>query len=282
LRDLRTTAAPTEPIPPDPDRANPRGAFVSTLLIFEHPLNERVRTFLRIEHLFERLNYFAPQYDPWASRVAVETLLDLASVTARADIKNELVKELDRNIATIRRIADQPGIDQRALDRVLGDLQDAVSAVNRLSGPIGQTAREDDFLKSIAQRSSIPGGTCSFDLPLFHYWLANPPEIRQGRLLQWLQDLRPAEQAIRLTLSLARTSASPRRVVAQGGFFQEALDANAPAQIVRVGVDGEDAAYPEISGHKSRFSIRFMQADSGGRPAQISDDIPFQLTRCVF
>jgi cell division protein ZapD len=112
---------------------NPRGAFVSTLLIFEHPLNERVRTFLRIEHLFERLNYFAPQYDPWATRVAVEALLDLASITARADIKNEIVKELDRNIATIKRIADQPGIDQRALDRVLAIFGCRMAAVNRLT-----------------------------------------------------------------------------------------------------------------------------------------------------
>ena len=273
---------PTEPISSDPGRAKPRGAFVSTLLTFEHPLNERARTFLRIEHLFERLNYFAPQYDAWATRVAVETLLDIASVTARADIKNELIKQLDRNINTIRRIADQPGVDPQALDRVLGDLRDAVSAVNRLPGPIGQAAREDDFLKSIAQRNSIPGGACSFDLPHLHYWLSLSPEIRQARLDHWLHDLKPAEQAIRLTLALARTSASPRQVSAEAGFFQEALDAQAPAQMVRVGVDGDDALYPEISGHKSRFSIRFMKADSGGRPSQISENVPFRLTCCVF
>jgi cell division protein ZapD len=255
---------------------------VSTLLTFEHPLNERVRTFLRIEHLFERLNHFAPQYDAWATRVAVETLLDLAAVTARADVKNELLKELDRNMGTLKRFGDQPGVDPQALDRVLGDLEDAMSGVHRLSGPIGQIAREDDFLKSVAQRSSIPGGTCSFDLPHFHHWLIQTPEIRQTRLDHWLRDLRPAERAIRLVLSLARTSASPRQVLAEGGFFQEALDVQAPAQMVRVSINGAGALYPEISGHKSRFSIRFMKSGAQGRPAQIPDNIPFKLTCCVF
>lgn len=276
------TAAPTEPLWPDPDRAEPRGAFVSTFLTFEHPLNERVRTFLRLEHLFERLNYFAPQYDAWATRVAVEALLDIASVTARADLKTELVKELERNVTTIKRIADQPGVDPRALERVLGDLQNAISAVTSLSSPIGQIAREDEFLKSIAQRSSIPGGACSFDIPYFHHWLIQSPENRQARLDHWMHDLRPAQHAIRLALSLSRGSASPRQVVAEGGFYQEALDLQAPAQMVRVIIAADDALYPEISGHKSRFSIRFMSADLAGRPAQTAQNIPFRLTCCVF
>ncbi|MCG6986497.1 MAG: cell division protein ZapD [Thiocapsa sp.] len=263
-------------------RAEPGGAFVSTLLTFEHPLNERVRTFLRIEHLFERLNYFAPQYDSWTTRVAVESLLDIAAVTARADVKNELLKELERNMGTLKRIADQPGVDPQALERVLADIESAISGVRRLTGPIGQIAREDELLKSVAQRSSIPGGACSFDLPHFHYWLTQPPDIRQARIEHWLQDLIPAERAIRLVLSLARTSASPRQVFAEGGFFQEALDAQAPAQMVRVGINGDGSLYPEISGHKSRFSIRFMESGSRGRPSQSAENIPFRLTCCVF
>jgi cell division protein ZapD len=282
MRESRMTAAPTMPMQLHPGRAEPRGASVSTYLTFEHPLNERVRTFLRIEHLFERLNHFAPQYDEWATRVAVEAVLDIASITARADVKNEILKELDRNISTIKRIADQPGVDPESLDRVLSDLSDAMAGVHRLTGPIGQIAREDDFLKSVAQRSSIPGGTCSFDLPHFHHWLTQPPEVRQARLDYWLKDLRPAEQAIRLVLSLARASASPRQVLAEHGFFQEALDAQAPAQMVRVGINGTGSLYPEISGHKSRFSIRFMQPGPQDRPSQIPENVPFRLTCCVF
>lgn len=140
---------------------------MSTHLIFEHPLNERIRTFLRIEHLCERINHFAPQYDAWASRVAVETLLDLAAITSRPDLKSEIIKELERHLGTLRRMADQPGVDPRALDRVMSDISEAIAGIEQLVDPIGQLAREDDFLKGIAQRSNMPGGSCSFDLPYF-------------------------------------------------------------------------------------------------------------------
>jgi len=251
-------------------------------LTFEHPLNERYRTFLRLEHLFKKVRHFLTQADPWAVRVAIEALLDIISITARADVKNELLKELDRNISTLARLARQPGVDPRALERVTLELERAQAGLQRITGQIGQTAREDDFLKSIAQRTSIPGGTCSFDLPSFHFWLTQPAEYREQRLAVWMEDIAPVEMAIDLILALARESARPRRLVAEGGFFQEALNVQAPAQMVRVTLNDGQPVFPEISGHKSRFSIRFMSADANGRPAQSRADVDFSLTCCVF
>ncbi len=255
---------------------------MSTLITFEHPLNERIRIFLRLEHLYERLAHFVHQFDPFATRAAIEALLDITAITARSDIKNEILKELERHLGTINRIADQPGVDSNALEQVLSDLDDAVDGVHRMSGPIGQSAREDEFLKVIAQRSSIPGGTCSFDLPHYHYWLIQSPEVRQTRFDHWLHDIKPAINAIQLALSLIRGSASPRRVMADGGFFQEALNPQAPVQMLRVGLDASDALYPEISGHKNRFSIRFMSVEPRGRPFQHAENVSFKLTCCVF
>jgi cell division protein ZapD len=251
-------------------------------LTFEHPLNERYRTFLRLEHLFAKSRYFLNQEDPWATRVAIEALLDVVSVTSRADVKNELVKELDRNAATLTRVARQPGVDPNALGRVMSELERAQSGLVRLTGSIGQAAREDEFLKGIAQRNSIPAGACSFDLPNFHFWLIQPMDERERRFAAWMQDIEPVETAIRLILSLMRDSARPRRLIAEAGFFQEALNVQAPAQLVRVTLDGERAVFPEISGHKSRFSIRFLSAATGSRPAQSREDVDFTLTCCVF
>jgi cell division protein ZapD len=270
-----------------PDRrvhlpAPARDLTVTPQTVFEHPLNERIRTFLRMEHLFEKVDFFMPQYDPWATRVAVETLLDITAVTARSDLRTEIMKELDRNLAALERVASQPGVDPEALTRVQHDLERARAGLDALRGPIGQTAREDEFLKGVTQRGSIPGGACSFDLPQFHHWLVQSPERRQSRLDHWLRDLRPADAAIRLVLSLARASAVPRQVTAAGGFFQEALDLTAPAQMVRVALPGGSALYPEISGHKNRYSIRFMSIEVRGRPAPTPEDVDFRLTCCVF
>lgn len=265
-------------LPEEPKSGSPP---LASQILFEHPLNERIRTFLRLEHLFEKLEHFMPQYDSWATRVAVESLIDLTTVTARADLKTEIAKELDRHMATLERLASQPGVDPGALDRIQGELQRAASGIQGLTHPIGQTAREDDLLKAVGQRSSLPGGACSFDIPNYHHWLIQSPEERQTRLNHWLRDMRPAENAIRLVLSLARTSATPREVTAAGGFFQEAVDTQAPAQLVRVGLPNGAGIYPEVSGHRSRFSIRFMRIESRGRPVPVNQDVPFRLTCCV-
>ena len=232
--------------------------------------------------MFEKVDYFTAQYDPWATRVAVEALLDLTAVTARVDLRSEIAKELERNIASLNRIAGQPGVDPAALGQVMTDLERAVDGIQTLRGPIGQTAREDEFLKAVTQRSSIPGGACCFDLPQYHHWLVQTPERRQSRLDHWLKDLRPADLAIRLMLSLARGSDTPRQVIAQAGFFQESLDPQAPAQMVRVALPAGGSLYPEVSGHKNRFSVRFMNIGPRGKPTQATEDLEFRLTCCVF
>ena len=261
--------------PPQADRP----AFMK--LTFEHPLNERVRTFLRLEHLFEKVLHFQSGESAWATRAAVEGLLDIAALTARSDIKTELLKEVDRNTATLARIRRQPGVDEKTLDQILKNLQTAAEGLRTLTGPLGQRVREDEFMKSVAQRNVIPGGTCSFDLPQYHHWLTRPIARRRQPIDHWMAGMEPVRAAISLVLSLARSSAAPRPATAREGFFQEALDSQAPAQLVRVTLDGEAALFPEISGHKNRFSIRFMQYKELERPIQYRDNLDFTLTCCV-
>lgn len=255
---------------------------MSQEMIFEHPLNERIRTFLRLEHLFEKVGFFVTQPEHWSTRAAIEGLLDVVSITARADIKTELLKEIDRNLSTLARVRHQPGVDPDALKEVFNGLEHAASGIHEISGHIGSEARDDEFLKAVAQRSSIPGGACSFDVPLYHHFLTQPIEQRRERINAWTEGMQPVSEAIRLVLSLARTSAVPRELIASDGFFQEALDSHAPAQLVRVGISNDWAVYPEISGHKNRFSIRFMQASQSSRSVQSRDEVPFRLTCCVF
>lgn len=280
--DQGAASGPVAPPHPALERAATQGAVAGPQTVFEHPLNERVRTFLRLEHLLEKVEHFAGQASPWGTRAALEALLDVIAITARADIKTELIKEIDRNLATLARLSNQRGVDPAALQQISVQLEEAAAGIHALPGPIGAEARDDSFLKAVAQRSSIPGGACSFDLPFYHHFLMQPESHRRARLDHWQAGLAPFVAAIRLVLSLARASARPRQLVANGGFFQEALNPQAPAQLVRIGLSAELAVFPEVSGHKNRFSIRFLQPNGSGRPAQSPADIAFALTCCVF
>jgi cell division protein ZapD len=250
-------------------------------IIYEHPLNERTRALLRLEHLFRQTSHHIPLPGTWDSRAGIDGLLGMIGIFARADLKGELLKELDRQRDNLKQIRTHPGVDMQRLDSILDELDGISVELNGIGGQIGQQLRENEFLKSILQRSSIPGGDCAFDLPLYHYWLEKPHSERSGDLENWLDTLTPVRNAVDLLLSLIRGSATPTREQALGGFFQRSLNTQAPAQLIRVGLTNTFGAFAEISGGKHRFTVRFLEPSDTERPRQTSQDIDFLLTCCI-
>ena len=255
---------------------------MAELIVYEHPLNERIRTFLRLEHLFLQIDHFRHLADAWSNRAAIAGLLDIISIFGRSDLKTEILKELERHTANLERVRRQPGVNMEALGQILDDLEQATHQVYRMDGQIAQRLRSNEFLTTIMQRSSIPGGTCNFDLPQFHYWLNQPFEVRVDQMGEWMQELNAVREAVILLLNLVRNSTVPSKQEAKKGFFQKSLESTAPAQLVRVGLPSGTPMFVEISGNKHRFSIRFLEAVDAGRPAQTNQDVEFQLTNCVF
>ena len=76
-------------------------------------------------------------------------------------------------------------------------------------------------------------------------------------------------------LQLWRDSGSFSAQVARNGFYQ----ANAEgAELIRLHVDPSQGHYPTMSGHKSRFAIRFMPLDSEN--GQVPERLDFELACC--
>ncbi|MCB1802395.1 MAG: cell division protein ZapD [Gammaproteobacteria bacterium] len=249
--------------------------------VFEHPLSEKCRTWLRLSHLFEQFDFHIPHAQEWHARAAVSSLLDIANVLARADIKSELLKELERYRQSLARMANSPSVDTDRLQRVLHELVTSCQGVRDVNGQLGQSLRSNDFLSSIQQRSSIPGGAFDFDLPQYHYWLQMPHEARTQQLAEWRDDVAPVRQAVTLLLGLIRSSAVPTHEQAVSGFYQKSLPGNVAAQLVRVTLPSADGMFAEISGGKHRFSVRFMDCVDWQHPAQVDQDVDFALSVCM-
>ncbi|MCB1762641.1 MAG: cell division protein ZapD [Gammaproteobacteria bacterium] len=250
-------------------------------ITYEHPLNEKMRTLLRLEHLFREVNHYLPNADIWSSRAAIDALLDMVNIFSRADIKADIIKELDRQREKLAGIRRSPGVDSERLDIILDSLAKATDKIFAIEGQIGHAMRNNEFLKSILQRSSIPGGSCAFDLPHYHFWLEQPITFRQSETKTWLHTLEPVEAAVELLLSLIRNSTSPTDELANGGFYQCSIDAQAPAQLVRVGLSRDIRLFAEISGGKHRFTVRFLEPSEEERPSQTRMDVPFSLNTCI-
>lgn len=237
---------------------------------------------MRLEQLFQQLNHFMQGVTVFDKRAAIDSLLDILTIFSRSDLKSELIKELDRHAKVLGQLSDNEGVDNRKLQEILAELNQASRNLYNASGKVGASVMESGLFQSISQRSTIPGGSCSFDLPAFHYWLEQDQEQQQKDMEQWTQPFADIRVAIDLILGFIRQSNVPKQEVAHAGFFQLALDKTHPAQLIRVCVPASLPCYAEISGGKHRFSIRFMTpSKEDGRPTQSQGDIPFMLTRCA-
>ncbi|MCW9023698.1 MAG: cell division protein ZapD [Gammaproteobacteria bacterium] len=249
-------------------------------LIYEQPLNERMRTFMRLEHLFQQANYSLRGFSVWETRATVASLIDILEILSRSDLKTEMLKELDHQYTELARLANLPGVDRQQLDNILSQLEHAQQNLHGHSGQLGQSLRENDLLNTLRQRSSITCGCCSFDLPGYHFWLQQSPEARIDQLEQWYDNLSVVEKPVNLILAILREGADPQRLTAEKGFYQQSLDSSTPAQMIRVSLSDAAPYFPEVSAGKHRFTIRFLEHQPRGRPLQAQENVDFELWCC--
>lgn len=251
-------------------------------IIYEQPLNERIRTFLRLEHLFKIINHHIKGSSEWDCRAAVTNLLSIVDLLARSDIKSDLVKELERHASTLNSLADNPNVDRQRLDIIMENINSVLEKIRKPACQPGQNMKQDELISSIKQRSTIPGGSCNFDLPNYHHWLHKAEDERTNDLEFWYDDLRLIYDGLKLSLNMIRNSANPTREKAAAGFYQKPIEPNLSCQLIRIILPIECRYFPEISGGKHRFTVRFMEQQSTGtRPVQAQEDIEFELHCCI-
>lgn len=249
------------------------------MITYEYPLNERIRTLLRLEDLFERTLHFINGSSPQEHHVALITLFEILEVAGRADLKFDLVQELERQRQILLSFRNNPQISEDALSGALYEIEQASSGLLAMQGKIGQYLRENEWLMSIKNRAAIPGGVCEFDLPGYHYWLHRDAEFRQEALSNWIKPMLPISQGIAIVLRLLRSSGHPDTQLAKRGVFQLMLGGRT-AQMLRLSVNDGDHYIPEISANKYAINIRFTDPESDLRPKQAEADISFGLTFC--
>jgi len=251
-------------------------------VVYEQPLNERMRTFLRLDFLYQQTLYHEEREDAWSTRAAMNSLLEILAITARGDIRSEVLKELERQMSVMHDYQTRPGVDSERLQSLLSNLVRLRTELNAAGALFMQRLRDSEFLNAIKHRSTIPGGTCEFDLPDYRHWLDRPFEVRSATLQDWMTTIRPLCDAVTELLWLTREAARPRRETAKGGTFQLAFERDNPCQLLRITLPADTLLFPEISGSHHRCNIRFMQwNDVNVRPVQTQDDMEFLLTTCT-
>ncbi len=213
----------------------PSADAATRVIVYEQPLNERMRSFLRLDFLYQQAVHHHTRSDPWSTRAAVQALLEILAIT-----------------------------------------------LSNVGALFMQKLRDSEFLNAVKHRSTIPGGTCEFDLPDYTHWLNQPDEIRGADFAHWLAVIRPLGDAVSELLWMTREQGKSRPEVAPGGVFHLTLDRDVPAQMIRIALPVGTDIYPEISGSHYRCSVRFLVwQDASTRPIQTTEDVRFTLTTCT-
>ena len=250
------------------------------MILYEYPFNEGIRTMLRLEHLFDRLGQLIARDAPVDHHYALATLFEVLDVSSRADLKSDLLKELDKHRQQFNSYRGNPSISEGALDAVVAKIDHAFNGLNDVQGKAGVALSSNEWLMSIRSRISIPGGTCEFDLPAYYAWQKREPQRRRADLMQWVGSLMPLAEALQVLLGLLRDSGTPHKVAAPAGQYQQSLPQGRVYQLMRVRLEVPEDIVPEISGHRLMVSVRLMRQDAEGRLKPSLDDANFELTLC--
>ena len=268
------SAVPETGHPADP-------ATEAAVLVFEQPLNERMRTFLRLDFLYNQALYHNEMASPWGSRAAMASLIDILAVTTRGDVRSDVLKELEGQLTALNEFQSKPGVDAQRLKTLVSNLTRLRSDLMNAGSAYLQPLRDSEFLSAIKHRSGVPGGTCEFDLPDYYFWLTQSDDARMRTFNQWLGLLRPLCDSIAELLWLTRQNGRTRREVAAGGTFNMTFERDNPLQLLRISLPAAAGLYPEISGSHHRCSVRFLTWNGlATRPTQAQNDVAFLLTCC--
>lgn len=250
------------------------------MIHYEYPFNERIRTLLRLEDLFDRQAIFAGKSTQEDHDVAVRTLLDILEVAGRADLKMDLIQELERQRQVLLSFRSNPDIAEETLNTAIQDIETANACLIAMNGKFGQSLRDNEWLMAIKGRVSIPGGLCEFDLPAYHYWLHLSEERRRADLTGWAAPLQPVRHALAIILRLLRSSGTSRSLQASNGQHHQSLNGN--PQMALISLEDSTALVPEVSANRFALNIRFVAAEPGadgrGRPTQ--GNVNFELSLC--
>jgi cell division protein ZapD len=251
-------------------------------LVFEQPLNERMRTFLRLDFLYSQALYHNETGSQWGTRAAVTSLIDILAIITRSDVRSDALKELERQLTSLGEFQSKPGVDTNRLKTLIANLGRLRTDLLSTGVATLQPLKDSEFLNAVKHRSSIPGGTCEFDLPDYLYWLSQPDEVRVLAFNQWLTMLRPLCDAVSELIWLIRQNGRTRQETAQGGNFTITFDRENPLQLLRITLPASMGLYPEVSGSHHRCNMRFLSWKGvGERATQAESDVKFLLTCCA-
>ena len=244
------------------------------MAIYETALQERTRSLLRLEGLFQCLDENIAETSKLRS--VLRTFLELVDFCQRPELRVDLLLELDRLIQVLHIWAASTEVNPAALQAWESRLHEQQQILRDGRQNFAELLRQQELLQLGRGRQSVAGGLTGADLPLLAFWEQQSPAFRAEQFQHWRDELATLESSGQLILRFLRESLGWQSEVAEHGRFGMPLSPRQPLSLVQVEVNSA-VIYPKISGGIHRLHIQFLEWMDPGPSRALESTTPFRL-----
>jgi cell division protein ZapD len=243
--------------------------------LYEEPVQEKIRKFIKIEFLLNKIYYFKGKDDKSENYIALLALCELYEILSRSDIKSELIREIETQNSYFQSIKEMPQADSSKLNSVLEKQNILLKLIYSNEVNYLDHLGRDILFKTILKNYFTQLQPASID-----FWLSRDILIRETQIDLWLEPLIFIKRSIDFILEVVRKSGRFEDRMAEKGFFIEKLNPKKNVLLIRVTLTSDLYYYPQISVGKQRLTIMFMTKDDKNNLVPYQEDLSFILTTC--
>ncbi len=248
-------------------------------IIYEQPITENVRNFLKCEYLNEKFNCAVKQHDMWAIKSSISTLIEMSDFVFRINIKIELLKDLERNLLLLDTLKKSNSIKLINYDKFYTEIQTYIEKLNNTNSSPSKSITDNDFLMQIKSKLHIPAGDNFFDMPSYLNFLSSNKTFILENIYNWYDPFKPIFMSSILLLDFKRTISKFKYFSSNDSFFEMKLDKSDKTDLVRIKLEKNINIYPDISVNPQNINVMFKTSYGENRQSKpIEENLNFGLS----
>tara|TARA_Y100000389_G_scaffold119161_1_gene116321 strand:- start:1171 stop:1932 length:762 start_codon:yes stop_codon:yes gene_type:complete len=241
--------------------------------IYEEPVDERIRKFLKLENYFLKLEYHKELDTPYDSYVSLYNLIAIYNTLSRVEVKSDLIREIDFHKQRYMEYIKFDSSDKIKLNSIMEKQNVILNNLYNLQSNYLNELNNDEFFQFCVKHYE----SASTELD---YWLTRDHAIRLNQINLWLETVRPIENSVYFCLDILRKSSETKEVCADNGFYLVKLNQEQKIRLLRITMQSDNYFFPRISLGPQRATISFMLLNEDNKYKQIKDNITFVLDLC--
>ena len=248
-------------------------------IIYEQPVAENIRNFLKCEYLYEKYTHALTQGDIWSIRSSITTMIEISDFVLRINLKVELLKELEKSKLYINMLRENNLIDILKYDVYHEKIVECFNKLNEIENNPSKTIVDNDFLMQIKNKLYIPGGDNFFDNPSYLNFLASNKSNIVYNINKWYHPFKYLFVTSALILNIKRSNSKFKQYTSDMSFFEKKLDSSTRIDLVRIRLQKNINIFPDISVNRQNINIIFKHTLGTKMLSKaVEDNVNFELS----